>query len=193
MTKTNLNPTIDDYRGSIGKLVFMKVRGRTIVSKKPVFSAEPSQAQLDQRMRFKEAAAFGKFAQDDPMHRAYYEPIARAREVTIYTVAIQDYLRKPQIKPLDLFHYKGRVGDPIEIHATDEVGIVDLQVTIDSNEGILIESGQAMESAPGTGRWTYTATTAIAVGTDIFIEVLAVDHAGNRTKHTESPRVGMDE
>ena len=193
MTKTTLNPTIEDYRGSIGKLVFKKVRGRTIVSKKPVVTAEPSQAQIDQCMRFKEAAAFGKFAQDDPMHRAFYGPIAQAREVTVYTVAVQDYLRKPVIKPLFLSDYKGRIGDPIQIHATDEVGIVDLLVTILSNEGTPIETGKAVESAPGTGRWTYAATTAIPYGTDIFIEVLALDHAGNRTKHTESPRVGMDD
>lgn len=192
MTKTTLNPTIEEYRGSIGRLVFKKVRGRTVVSKKPVVTAEPSQAQLNQRMRFKEAAAFGKFAQDDPMHRAFYQPIARAREVTVYTVAVQDYLRKPVIKPLFLSEYKGQVGDPILIHATDEVGIVDLQVIIDSNEGVLIESGQAVESAPGTGRWIYKATTAIPYGTDIFIEVVALDQAGNRTKLTESPRVGVD-
>ena len=192
MTKANLNSTIDDYRGSIGKLVFKKVRGRTVVSKKPVVTAEPSQAQRDQRIRFKETAAFGKFAQNDPALRAIYEPIALAREVTVYTVAVQDYLKKPVVKPLDLFQYKGRVGDPILIEARDEVAISSLEVTIDSDEGALIESGQAVESAPGTGKWTYKATVTVPLGTDIFIDVVAVDHAGNRTRLTESPRVGVD-
>jgi hypothetical protein len=193
MTKTTLNPTIDDYRGSIGKLVFKKYRGRTIVAKKPVVTAEPSQAQVNQRIRFKEAAAFGKFAQTDPALRAIYEPIARARQVTVYTVAVQDYLKKPVIKPLDLFEYKGRVGDLILIQASDEIGLASLEVTIDSNDGTLIESGQAVESAPGTGKWTYMATVPVPYGTDIFIEVVAVDYAGNRTKLTESPRVGQEE
>jgi hypothetical protein len=79
MTKANLNPTIDDYRGSIGKLVFKKYRGRTIVAKKPVITAEHNQAQVAQRIRFNEAAAFGRFAQNDPEPRAIYGPIARAR------------------------------------------------------------------------------------------------------------------
>jgi hypothetical protein len=193
MTKTTLNPTIDDYRGSFGKLVFKKYKGRTIVAKKPVVTAEPSVAQVNQRMHFKEAAAFGKFAQNDPTHRAYYEPIALAKEVTVYTAATWDYLKKPTIKSLFLSEYKGRVGDPIMIHATDSIGIVDLEVTIDSNEGVLIESGKAVESAPGTGRWTYTATTAIPHGTDIFIDVVTRDQAGNKTKRSESPRVGVDE
>ena len=193
MTKANLNSTIDDYRGSIGKLVFKKVRGRTIVARKPVVTAEPSQAQVAQRIRFKEAAAFGKFAHNDPELRAIYEPIARTREVTIYTVAVQDYLKKPVIKPLDLFRYKGRAGDPILIEASDEIGLASLEVTLDSNDGTRIESGQAVESAPGTGKWTYKATAPVAHGADIFIEVAALDHAGNRTKITESPRVGVDE
>jgi hypothetical protein len=193
MTKTNLNPTIDDYRGSIGKLVFKKYRGRTIVAKKPVITAEPSQAQVAQRIRFKEAAAFGKFAQNDPALCAIYEPIAQMRQVTVYTVAVQDYLKKPVIKLLDLFEYKGRVGDHILIEASDEVGLASLDVTLESNDGTLIESGQPVESAPGTGKWTYKATVAVPYGSDIFIHVVAVDHAGNRTKLSKSPRVGVDE
>lgn len=193
MAKTNLNSTIDDYRGSIGKLVFKKYRGRTIVAKKPVITAEPSQAQLDQRIRFKEAAAFGKFAQNDPELSAIYEPIARARELTVYTVAVQDFLKKPVIQPLFLSQYKGRVGDPILIHATDEVGLARLEVTLNSDNGTLIESGQAVESVPGTGKWIYVATMDVPYGTEIFIEVAALDHAGNRTKITESPRVGVDD
>ena len=191
MTKTTLNPTIDDYRGSIGKLVFKKVRGRTIVAKKPVITAEPSEAQIAQRIRFKEAAAFGKFAQNDPALCALYEPIARAREVTVYTVAVQDYLKKPQIKPLDLFQYKGYVGDLILIDASDEMGLVGVEVTLSSHDGALIERGDAIESAPGTGKWTYTATAPVSIGSEIFIEVVAIDHAGNRTKMTASPRVGV--
>lgn len=193
MTKTTLNPTIDDYRGSIGKLVFRKYRGRTVVSKKPVVTAPPSQAQVAQRIRFKEAAAFGKFAQNDPTLCAIYETIAQARQVTVYTVAVQDYLKKPVIKPLDLFEYKGRIGDPILIDASDEIGLASLEVTLESNDGSLIESGQPVESAPGTGKWTYKATVAVPYNTDIFITVVALDHAGNRTKLIESPRVGVDE
>jgi hypothetical protein len=173
--------------------VFKKYKGRTIVAKKPVITAAPSEAQVNHRTRFKEAAAFGKFAQDDPQLSAFYGPIALSRDITIYTVAVQDFMTNPKIKPLYLSDYKGRVGDPIQIHATDKVGIVDLQVTIDSNQGVLIESGNAVESAPGTGRWTYTATTAIPLGTDILIEVVALDRAGNRTKLNETPRVGEDD
>ena len=193
MTEANLNPTIDGYRGSIGKLVFKRYRGRTIVAKKPVVTAEPSPAQLMQRQQFKAAAAFGKFAQQDPALHAFYEPIALERGVSIYTVAVGDFLNKPQIKPLDLDHYKGQVGDPISIRATDDLGLADLDVEITSNQGALIEAGKAVETFTGSGIWTYTATVPVALGADIFIEVVGVDHAGNRVKLTESPRVGQDE
>src|SRR5512147_1989556 len=146
MTEVNLNETVDGYRGSIGRLVFKRYRGRTIVARKPVVTAEPSSAQLMQREQFKAAAAFGKFAQADPALHAFYEPIALERGITVYTVALSDFLTKPRIKPLDLSHYLGRVGDTISIRATDEFGLADLDVNITSNQGTLIEAGKALET-----------------------------------------------
>ena len=193
MTEANLNPTIDGYRGSIGRLVFKRYKGRTIVAKKPVVTAEPSPAQTMQRQQFKAAAAFGKFAQADPALHAFYDPIALERGITVYTVALTDFLTKPTIKPLDLSNYKGRVGDTLLIHATDDIGLADLDVNISSDQGTLIEEDKAVETGTGSGMWTYTATAPVALGSDIFIEVVSVDHAGNRVKITESPRVGEDE
>src|SRR5688500_8005849 len=122
MTEANLNPTVDGYRGSIGRLVFKRYKGRTIVAKKPVITKEPTPGQILQREQFKEAAAFAKFAQADPVLRAFYEPIAKEREITIFALALGDFLKKPTIKPLDLTKYKGRIGDPISIRATDDIG-----------------------------------------------------------------------
>jgi hypothetical protein len=190
MTKTNLNPTIDEYQGAIGKLVFKKVRGRVIVAKKSTVTKEPTEAQIAQRIRFKEAAAFGKFAQDDPALSAFYGPIAKAKAVTVYTVAAGDYLRRPVVKSLDLSDYRGRLNDPILIQVTDDIGLVYLQVTLTSHEETVIESGKAVESAPGTGQWTYTTTQQVALGTSIKIDVVGVDHAGNKVRRSDIRKVG---
>ena len=192
MSEANLNPTIDGYRGSIGRLVFKRYKGRTIVSKKPVVTVEPSPAQLAQRQRFKEGAAFAKFAQADPDLRAFYEPIALRREISVFALAMGDFLTKPSIKSLDLSNYQGRVGDIISITATDDIGLADVDVNIISNQGTPIERGKAVETGVGSGKWTYTATAPVAFGADIFIDVVGVDHAGNKEKLTENPRVGED-
>ena len=44
-----------------------------------------------------------------------------------------------------------------------------------------------------TGIWTYAATAPVALGSDIFIKVVGVDHAGTKAQLTETPTVGADE
>lgn len=193
MTEVNLNETVNGYSGSIGRLVFRKYRGRTIVGRKPVSTKPPTEGQLAQREEFKEAVAFAKFAMVDPALREFYEPIALQRDITVYALAVGDYLKKPSIKPLDLSNYKGNIGDPIKIRAMDDIGLADVDVNIVAQDGTPIERGKAVETGLGSGKWTYTATKQVALGTDIFIEVVGVDHAGNKAKITENPAVGVDE
>ena len=192
MTEANLNPTIDGYRGSIGRLVFKRYKGRTIVAKKAIVTAEPTAAQVAHREHFKEAVAFGKMAQADSELRAFYEPIARERELNIYTVAVTDFLTKPLIKPLDLSGYTGQVDDVILITATDDIGLARVHVKISSSQGALIEHGDAVETGVGSGKWTYLATAPVTLGSDLSIEVTGVDHALNASKITESLQVGED-
>ena len=193
MTEVNLNATVDGYRGSIGKLVFKKYKGRTIVSTKPVITKEPSPEQLAQRQLFKEAVAFAKFAMADPALREFYEPIALQREISVYALAIGDFLKEPSIKPLDLSLYKGQIGDPILIRTIDDIGVAEVEVTLNATDGTEIEKGKAVETGTRTGHWVYTATAPVALGSDIFIKVVGVDHAGHRAQITESPTVGTDE
>jgi hypothetical protein len=193
MTEVNLNETVDGYRGSIGRLVFKKYKGRTIVGRKPVSTKPPTEGQLAQREEFKEADAFAKSVQANPALLAFYEPIALQRDITIRAVAMGDYLKKPTIKPLDLGNYKGRIGDSIKIRVTDDIGLADLEVSIVAQDGTPIESGKAVEEGARSGKWIYTATKQVALSTDVFIEVKGVDHAGKEAKITENPTVGMDE
>lgn len=193
MSDVELNETINGYRGSIGKLVFKKYRGRTIVSRKVLSTKPPTEGQLAQRAEFKEASAFARTVKANPDLLAFYGPIAKQREVTVRVVAMGDYLKKPILKPLDLSTYKGRIGDVIEIRAADDLGLAELNVKIVAQDGTPIESGQAFEEGDRSGKWVYTATAQVALGSDVFIEVKGVDHAGNETKLTENPTVGIDE
>lgn len=189
MSEVDLNPTVDGYRGSIGRLVFKRYKGRTIVSKKPVVTAEPSPAQLAQRQQFKEAAAFGKSAKADPELRAFYEPVAREKGFTVYTVALTDFLSKPAMFPPDLSKYQGQIGDTIAVKVEHDLALAGVDVNILSSAGASIERGKAVENGTGTGKWIYTATSAVAPGSELLIEVVGVDYAGNEVKTTETHRV----
>jgi hypothetical protein len=177
----------------MGEIVFadQKKKGRTLAYMKKHY--EPTQGQLDQWARFKDAAQRAKAALENPVTYEFYATIARQRDSHAYAVAFTDFLVKPQIKPLDLSEYKGRVGDPILIRAVDDIGLGDVEVTLTANNGTQIEQGKAVESGLRTGQWTYTATAPVALGSDIFINVVGFDHAGTQAQITESPRVGVDE
>jgi hypothetical protein len=187
MPEVNLNETVDGYRGSIGRLVFKRYKGRTIVSRKPKIEKPPTAAQLAQRERFREAAAFAKSAQADPAMLEFYAPIALERDLAVYVVAMGDFLSVPTIKPLDLSGYQGQAGDLITIWAKDDIGLASLNVTILAQDGGLIESGQAVEVGSRSGKWTYTATAAAAIGSVVTINVVGFDHAGNKAERTETP------
>jgi hypothetical protein len=193
MSDVELNPTVDGYRGSIGRLVFKKYKGRTIVGKKPVRTKEQSQAELARQENFREAVAYAKSVIANPVASEFYKPIAFQRDISVYNCALGDFLKVPTIKPLDLDSYKGRIGDVIKIRAVDDTGFADLNVEIVAQDGAPIESGPAVEEGERSGKWIYTATKAVALGSEIFIEVKGCDHAGNKAQITENPTVGAEE
>lgn len=77
--------------------------------------------------------------------------------------------------------------------ASDDLGLAYVNVEISAQDGTAIESGPAIEQGTGSGKWIHTASTPIALGTDIFIEATGADHAGTPVKITENPTVGEDE
>jgi len=122
----------------------------------------------------------------------FYEPIAKERDTSVYWLAIKDLRCAPSFKPLDLSEYEGKVGDKITIRAVDVIGLAHVDVHILAQDGTPIESGKAVETGVRSGKWIYTATAHVALGSDIFIEVNGVDHAGNETKLAENRTVGED-
>jgi len=61
MAKVKLNPVLEQIRGQVGDLVFKRYGDRVVVSRKADLEGlEPSQAQLAQRERFREAAIYGR-------------------------------------------------------------------------------------------------------------------------------------
>jgi len=177
----------------MGEMVFadQEKKGRTLAYMKKHY--DPSQAQLDQWAHFKESSRRALAALENPVTRAFYETIAKQRDSNAYAVAFTDFLVLPEFKPLNLSEYKGRVGDPIRIRATDDIGLREVEVTLTANDGTELEKGYAVEDGAHTGYWTYTATQPVLLGSDIFIKVVGFDHAGTRAQITESPRVGEDE
>jgi hypothetical protein len=180
MPKVKLNPTFDEFRGSVNNLTYRKSYGRTFASVKVDRShVQLSEAQLAHQQRFSEAVAYGKTViADDDLHERYVQ-VAKERNMPFFALTIADFMHTPSITNIDLSAYNGQVNDLIKIKATDDFELVKVQVTIsDAQDNSVLDNGEAVETAPASGLWLYTATASIPAGTTLTIKVVATDHPG---------------
>jgi hypothetical protein len=193
MTKVRFIGPIAGFSGEMDGMVFAdtKKKNRTTAYLKKHYP--PTDAQLAQQDRWRECSARAQQALEDPARRAFYEAIAEQREVTTYLAAFVDFLVEPTFKPLDLSEYKGKMGDKIMVIAKDDIGLANVEFILTAVDGTRIEQGPAVEDGIRSGKWIYTATVAVPLGADIFVEARGVDHAGNKTVVSANPVVGTDE
>lgn len=184
--KVTLTPMFEEARGKLGNVVFREVNGKIIASRMPRVSDTPSESQIANRERFKQAAAYGKSALADPEAREYYQAVAESRNMPIFAVTIADFLNAPVIDDVTLASYHGQAGDIIRIVARDDFELASVHVSISEEGGNPIESGNA---SPVTGGWEYTATQNVTPGTTVNILVTASDHPGGTTVTTLSKTV----
>lgn len=184
--KVTLTPMFEEARGKLGNVVFREVNGKTIASRMPTFASPPSESQIANRERFKQAAAYGKSALADPEAREYYQAVAESRNMPIFAVTIADFLNAPVIDDVTLASYHGQAGDTIKVFARDDFDLASVHVSISEEGGNAIESGNA---DPVTGGWEYTAAQNVTPGTTVNILVVATDRPGGTSVTTLSKTV----
>jgi len=171
MAKVKSNPIIEGLSGKLGKgLVIRQMKdGRIILLSRPDFSKrEFSPEQLTHQSRFQQAVAYARQAsKTNPV----YAERARGTPQNAYNLALSDWFNPPVI------HEVSRQGRRIRVHATDNVQVARVLITI------LDEQGQALEQGEATcvhDHWWEFETTAPNEGK---VAVEAFDLAGNCTKH----------
>lgn len=186
MSKTDVHAPFNTFSGTIGKLVYREVNGKTIVSLRPKRRKGPqSQAALAHQRNFARASRWATAVLQDEESGPFYQALGKKREISARAAAISDFLKPPTLEALDLSEYNGRAGDRIQFTANDNVGIENAMVTISDGDTFVFESGQAVEDEPGMGDWTYTALNTIPGGTAVTISVKVSDRPGNVVEVTE--------
>ena len=104
MSTVELHAPFTTFSGTIGKLVYRKVRGRTIVALKPDADRPLSQAEIAHRQDFAQAAAWAKAALQDEELRPFYEALGKQREISARAAAISDYLKRPTLSDHSQLH-----------------------------------------------------------------------------------------
>ena len=184
MARVRLNPIIDGVSGKIGDLVFRSYGDDTVLSRTPDFSnVESTPGQEAQRVRFREAAFYGRTVMADPAERAIYEAIAERRGQPVFSVMVGDFLNEPVVDEIEAAAYTGAVGDPVTVRAHDDVEVMEVLVTLTDAGGAELESGAAVLDG---ARWRYDAQTAVASGTDVTIMARVLDRPGNAGELAET-------
>lgn len=177
MAKLILNGFLDRIKGRFGDIVVRKRNGSSFLSRPPTRpDVPPSAAQVDVQNRFKLASAFANSVAGDPVKLAFYEPLALEKKTSVFAVAMSDYLKRPRVTGIELSDYRGQIGDPVTVLATDDTQVMSVAVVIRSAAGLVLEEGAA---ASADGVWRYTATTALPAGETVTIEAKAKDRPGN--------------
>jgi len=150
MAKVQNNVLVRGIKGSIGEVVFRVMPdGRTYVSGKPDFSSRKfSQGQKSHQSRFREAAAYARgAAKTQPI----YARLAAGTAKSPYNWALADWFHPPVIDDID------RDGNLIRIHATDNVLVAKVVVSILDEEGNVVENGEAIKGEDDW--WEFAANT----------------------------------
>ncbi len=188
--KVYLQPSLRGLSGKMGDWVYRysKSKEKTYIGEKPTSTGEQTEGQVAQNERFSDASGYATEAMENPALCEYYTALAEERGMMPRNAAMSDFFNVPTFRPLDLVNYKGQVGDPIVIRLTSKFSLASLEIAINKVDGTDIESGQAVEVSPN--KWVYMATQPVAMGSDIFIDMLGICHTGLHVKASENPIVG---
>ena len=190
MAKVKLNPILEQIRGKVGDLVFKRYGEEVVLSRLPDFEGvEPTEAQLAQRERFRQAALYGKMVMADPETKAIYEEAAKAKGKPMFSLTVADFFNAPSVDEVDVSEYNGMAGDEIVVRASDDFDVVGVSVAVTQADGTAIEEGVATETPAKSGRWVYTATAAVETGTTVRIAVTATDRPGGVAEVEEEKAV----
>ncbi len=179
MARLNLNALLGELRGKVDNAVIRKIRGQLYFHRKPQPDPKrkPTANQRQHRLKFKLASAWAEEVQQGPELHAFYSAFAAARDLRVRAVAISDYFSTPQVSKIDLRHYRGRAGDSIRVHASDEpYGVVRLVVAIHGG-AVFIEDGEATQKGKF---WVYIAKTPLPRSQTVTITATAFDRPGQR-------------
>jgi len=182
MTKIIDNLVTTGLSGKLGKQIVFRQWGKTtFVAKAPVLDQRyvESELRIAQRLRFKEATAYAKKVMNDVELKQAYHAKCKARQ-NAFSLAVKDFFSAPAMGEIDLSNYTGETDSFIRVYATDDFHVKQVQVRIEDENGVAIESGYA-EQEGTTEWWRYIVTTTNLLPGGGKVVASACDLPGNTT------------
>jgi len=180
-TMTKQEKKAKAYGGLLGAEVVVKQgsKGKNVVKMATAKTKRPlSPKQEASRERLVRAGKYAHNAMKDPDLREMYASRS-ANGKNGYREASNDFMRLPVIREIDIALYRGNPGDTISVDASDRIALTMVSLQLYAADGSVAESGSCVEELP-TGRYIYTATTAIANISGMKVTVTVSDIPGNK-------------
>ncbi len=183
MSKIQNNPLLKGASGMLGNVVvYREIRGKVVMSNRPRKRSGPVTPEQEAfRSKFLRAVQYARKQLESPATKAEYEAGITGSKFSAYIVALTDYLKAPVVNEVDISRYKGAVGDPILIRATDDFKVILVQVSVIGPDGALLERGEAVLQPDTFDDWRFAATVVNPSLAGTKIVVTAHDKAGNVT------------
>lgn len=175
MAIVTLAPHVTAISGTIGDLTYVPLGGKQIIRHRRR-RTQRAPGQEVQPGRIKAAAAYWRSLESDPERKAFYESLPPVPSMGAYQFAVRDFLNAPAVQEIDVGRYSGGTGQTIRIQATDDTGVVEVNVRIATMEGTVLEEGFAGLAAR---QWVYVSKAQVVSGQAVSILVTAKDRPGN--------------
>jgi len=182
MSKVKDNLITPGLSGKLGKqIVFRHWCGATFLSKAPIKNHSLLKKEMynKNRLRFREANAYGKKVIYDPDMKEAYQSKCNIRQ-NAFTRAVQDFLNAPIIHEIDLSGYSGEKSGFIRINATDDFRVKEVRIRIEDRQSDSIESGFA-DREGDTDWWRFDTTVENQFPEGCKVIVSAYDLPGNES------------
>ena len=177
MAKVRNNIFVRGLSGAVGDQFVIKTTrsGKTIIANMPSFGEDRvfSEAQTSHQSAFREASAYAHSAKTQPV----YVERANATNSIPYNVGISDWFSKPRVLEIDVQGWTGQAGEQIRVRAQDKIHVAGVQITIEDQDGMRFEEGEAVQ-AEGLW-WTYITTSAVPPAASRRVIAVARDLPGN--------------
>jgi hypothetical protein len=160
-------------RGRVGDFIYKHYGDRVVVTRVARTTGKRSARQKAGQQRFTAASAYAERARQDKELWAFYREVVGERKVPTRSVAIRDFLTKPQINGANMDYGQGP-GGRVTAWSKPAWKISRAEVEVRDPDGAVWEWGAA-QPASVKGGWIYTLTEPRPPGTPFVAVVTAYD------------------
>jgi hypothetical protein len=150
---------------------------KTILADKPLLNeyGECSEAPKTHPSAIRQATTYANFA----MTQETYIKKAKRTGATAYYVALADWFCGPKVLEINVDNWTGEIGQTILVKARDNLKVARVSVVIRDAAEKVLETGEAVQTEPGSTWWKYTTHSLVKMTPFPIVEAMAQDLAGN--------------